>query len=449
MLLHRSPNLWILLSLLCVPYSSAATNSIPLAECVRAALKESPSAKAASWRIKQAHAGVMQTKAPFYPQVQLGGSYTAANNPSQAFMMQLNQGMLDMSSPDFDPNNPDDTENINLYARLEYRLYDGGQRSLGRDSANAMLSASSARRDAINNELTYKIVESYLVALKARELSAVQRQTIESLNESLRIAKKRTDAGTAIRTDVLNLNVRIAEQQQALIGSENAATIATESLNTLIGKPFITPSQLIPPQHATPETHPASDDLRPEQIAANAMSEAERLNHQRSRRTIAPNIDAFGQLDMNTEDFDETAESWFAGVTLSWDAFDGFDRRYANSRTEASWQAAREEERRTTNRVLFEKKQAHLLLTEAMQRLTVAEYSCENAEEALRMTQVQYEQGTADISTLLVAQVGRASAHTQRTTSFYDVRLANAAIMRAEGQIVRHFTDSNTPEATQ
>jgi hypothetical protein len=84
---------------------------ISLEACIFTALKKNPGTQAAFLRVDAAKAMIKQAKATYYPQLFLSGNYSLTDNPTQAFMMQLNQRQLDIQDPGFDPNDPDDTDN--------------------------------------------------------------------------------------------------------------------------------------------------------------------------------------------------------------------------------------------------------------------------------------------------------------------------------------------------
>jgi outer membrane protein TolC len=129
---------------------------ISLEECIFAALKKNPGTQAAFLRVDAAKAMIKQAKATYYPQLFLSGNYSLTDNPTQAFMMQLNQRQLDIQDPGFDPNNPDDTDNLRLTVELKYRIYDGGRRKIRTAMAELGKEAATNQLSAVQNELIHQ-----------------------------------------------------------------------------------------------------------------------------------------------------------------------------------------------------------------------------------------------------------------------------------------------------
>ena len=107
---------------------AAQVPAVSLDDCVIAALENSPDVPSAARRVESAQAMLKQAKSAYYPWVNLSAQYARTDNPPQAFMMTLNQRTLNMMDPAFDPNNPDDTENLRGSVGMQWRLFDTGQR---------------------------------------------------------------------------------------------------------------------------------------------------------------------------------------------------------------------------------------------------------------------------------------------------------------------------------
>ncbi|MBN1268383.1 MAG: TolC family protein, partial [Kiritimatiellae bacterium] len=173
-----------------------------LEKCIETALEASPDAQAASYRVDAARAAIEQAESGYYPVLTLSSTYARTDNPPQAFMMALNQRALNMADPAFNPNEPDDTENIRLSAGVKYRLFDAGRRGLGRGMAKSGEEAARAGLAAVRNELIHQVTRGYYGVLQAQAFVQVQEENVHSLKESLRVAGERHAAGSAVKTDV-------------------------------------------------------------------------------------------------------------------------------------------------------------------------------------------------------------------------------------------------------
>ena len=76
---------------------------------------------------------------------------------------------------------------------------------------------------------------------------------------------------------------------------------------------------------------------------------------------------------------------------------------------------------------------ASLRLTEARNRVEVSEKSAEQADEALRLIRVRYENGAATITEYLDAEVRLTGARVRDVAARYDIERATADLRRALG----------------
>ena len=218
---------------------------LTLDECLKTGLVSSPDIKAASSRLEAAKAGVKSAESAYYPWVTVSSMLARTDNPPQAFMMSLNQRMLNMADPTFDPNNPKDTDNLRASIGLQYRLIDGGRRSLDRGMANLGALAVGEGLEVVRNELLHMITKAYYGSVKAKTFINVQEESVKSVEESLRVARERQKAGAALETDVLNLEVQLSQAKEDLVRARNGFLMAVAALNAAVGKDVATAENIL------------------------------------------------------------------------------------------------------------------------------------------------------------------------------------------------------------
>lgn len=431
--------------LLLLPNNSIA---ITLHDCIEAALDKSPDIEAASCRIDAARSKMKKAASSYYPWVTLSSAYTRTNNPTRAFMMELNQRNLNMRSPEFDPNNPDDTDNIRTSFEFKYRLLDFGGRRMDYMMAKQGKSAAFEQLQAIQNQLIHEVTRYYYGALQARTFVSVQEKAVESIQESLRVARARYDAGTAVKTDVLNLEVQLAKAQEDLIKARNGINLAIAALNTAIGKDFIEEKEI---DHGGIDTgipdlmsyEQGDVESRPEMKLARLMADIKENAVTKARQEYAPTVNAFGSIDWDGKNYSDTKDSYFVGANIKWNAFTGFYNASGLSEAQADRKAAQAELEKIRNQLLLDLKQSYLKAMEARERLAVARKSVKSAEEALRITGERYKHKAADITELLTAEVGLTSIRTRAATAYYDYLIALSNMDRAKGSLVKQYANSS------
>ncbi len=439
----RPTRLWLVL--LAWP---AIASALTIEEAVEAAVENNPSLQAAMYRVDAARAATARTRAAYYPSVFVSGNITRTDNPTHAFMNALNQRSLDMNDPSLDFNDPNDSDNMRLTTGVRYRLYDGGQRRAAQRIMNLGIDAERHATEAVQNTLIYLVKESYYRALQARDQIGVHEASLKSLEESLRVARERFDAGAAIITDVLNLEVQVAQARENLIRAQHSLEVALSTLNTTIGVEVITVETLThpAPQHPTPDTrHPTPDTQHatpsisdhPELRAAAVLLGIREQDVRRTRRAYSPTLNAFGTLDWDSDISSDFERSYMVGVMAEWELFDGFRRRGEVRESRALRAEAEAQYDQTRNELLLQLKQARTSVNDARERLAVAQASVENAERALAITREQYEQGAATLADLLTAQSGLTAMQMRQTAAHYDYFIAQASVDRALGTLVQ------------
>ena len=425
---------------------SSTSHAVTLETCIRSALDNNPDILAGFSRVKAAKYMIEQAKSAYYPRLYLTGTYSLTDNPTQSFMMALNQKDLDMRDPDFDPNDPDQTDNLRLSMGLKYRFYNGGIDTINVEMAKADREMRAFGLQAVQNELVHQVTRGYYGVLQAEAFVNVQKESVESLTESLRIAQVRFDAGSAVKTDVLNLEVKLAQAREDYIRAKNGVQLAVASLNTAIGSELIPSSGLPEPVRQAQMARPAALDYesienRPEMKASSMLSRIKQRSYEKVTRENRPTMSAFGSYDFDSGDFEGFENSYLMGVMAEWAFFDGFQRPNKSRAAKAEWQVAEREIEKARNNLRLDLKQAYLKATDAWERMDVSQKSVESAAEALRITAELYREGVTDITTLLTAQVGLTAQKTRSAAAYFDYLTALSNYERARGMAAERFLD--------
>jgi len=424
--------------------TAVSGSAVTLEACIRASLENNPDVQAGTTRIQAARYMIKQAQSAYYPRLYVSGAYSITDNPTQAFMMELNQHNLDMRDPSFDPNDPGDTDNLRFSVGLQYRLYNGGQNVLNIRMAEDQKAAKELHLASVQNELVHQVTIGYYSVLQAQAFVTVQEESVTSLEENLRVATARFHAGSAVKTDVLNLDVKLAQAREDLILANNGVRLAIASLNTAIGEDMIALDGLPVPYQEDLEEEPIRLDYtvlenRPELKAAKKMSEIIETSYRKASQERYPTVNAFGSYDVDSGDASDFENSYLVGVMAKWEFFDGNQRSSKALSAKAEWRAAKNEEKKVYNNLRLDLHQAFLKASEAWQRLDVTKKSVANAKEALRITGEQYKEGAADITVLLTAQVGLTAQKTRNVAAYYDYLTALSNFERARGEAVKKY----------
>jgi len=420
----------MLLSAAVAECSAWAAESWTLERALDYALAHNPDARIALQRIAAAQAGLEQADSTFWPRLQVQSSYTRTDNPMLVFGDILNQRAYDYNSPP-NFNNLPDVDNLNARGILTVPLYAGGRNVAGRQAARANTEAAKQESGAVRNALGFEVSRAFHTVLKTRQFIRAAEAAVNSFETNLVVARKRLDGGTLLKSDVLDIEVRLAQAREDLVRARNANILAERALRNLLG---IEEGEFTAADTAPIVSAPNSGDFaqRPELAAARERESAAAAQVRGSKSGYQPRGSAFGSLEY---DYGWVTggdgKSYTAGVMAQWELWDGFSTRSKVREAKANLESAREEQRKLRLALGFEVEQARLNLNAAAGRLAVSGKTVEQAAESASLTRNRFEQGLALSTQLIDSESALVSARVRRAEAESDERIAVAALRKA------------------
>jgi outer membrane protein len=394
------------------------------------ALAHNPDTQLARQRLAAAQAGLEQANAAFWPRLQFQSSYTSTDNPMLAFGSILNQRAYNYNSP---PNFNDlpSVDNFNTRGLVTVPLYAGGKNKAGREAAKANTEASRQEAEAVRNVLGFEVSRAFYSVLKTRQFIGAAEAAVNSFEGSLKIAKSRLDGGTLLKSDVLDIDVRLAQSREDLIRARNANALAERALRNLLG---IESGDFVVADSAPKVTAPDSGDFsrRAELAAARQRERAAQEQVRGSKGGYLPRVNAFGSLDSDYGwKYENGGGSYTAGALLQWDLWDGNLTRAKVREANANLEVAREEQRKLRLALDLEVEQARLDLNAANERLSVTDQAVAQASESTGLTRARFEQGVAVSTQLIDSETALVAARVRRAQAEADQQIAVAALRKA------------------
>ncbi len=435
-------------SLLLLPampaYPEEPTGSLTLAQAIGIALERSPLLTAAQDQVTAAEASVARARGDFFPKLDFEESFARSDNPVFAFSSKLNQGRFTQS--DFavsSLNSPDAITNFRTGISLVQPLYTGGKASLGFEQAKLTRDATAEGRDRRKQEVIFEVVRAYFGVLLAEADAESVRAAVRAADANHQAAQDRFAAGLVVESDVLTAEVRLARLKEQAILAESQLTLSKASLNDVMGRPLDDPVA-------------AADPLAPRllQTAERADLEARALSHRPDYRRLAlearaaeravdlaqaefrPTLNGRVSYELNQLDLAANGQgSWFAGLSLQWNIFNGLADRARIAEARARLSGVEATRTRAASRIRLEVKDAFLNLQAATERIRVAERAVAQAEEALRIYRDRYESGLVTIFDLLGSEAALTQARASLARALYDQNVDVAKLELAVGTI--------------
>ena len=328
-------------------------------------------------------------------------------------------------------------------------LYAGGGVKASVRSSQLIRESAVLDLQATINDALLLVRTNYYAVLLAREKITVQEKNLELLQEQLKTATDRFNAGTISSFERLRAEVAVANAKFPLITARNDFRLAVESLRQSLGFTTNLPDQIdkLPVFLGTLEFSPTTFDL----VAALEASRAKRPELQRLAKLAAsreqtitvaganalPQVSAFGGWELRKgtgNAFRESHDGWRIGVQSQWNIFDGRATagRVAQARSVleqtklslAEFQLAADVEVRRA----FSQWQQAVELADASKKVVA------QAEEAVRLATARYNAGTATQLDVLSAQVDLTTARTNQLQAYYTYNVAVASLRKAMGQ---------------
>jgi len=394
------------------------------------ALTNSPDAQLARARMAAARAGLDQANSAVWPRLQFQSSYLRTDNPMQVFGSILNQQAY---SPALDFNDVPDMDNVNVKGLATVPLYTGGKIRAGREAARAQSEAAWFESDAVRNALGFEVARAFYTVLKTRDFVRAAEASVVSFESALATARKRLEGGELLKSELLDIEVRLAQAREELVRARNANILAGRALQNLLG---IEGGAFEVADTAPGVSAPRTEDvsLRPELEAARQRERAAEEQMRAARAGYLPRVSAFGSLDYDHGwRTDSGAGSYTAGALVQWDLWDGHLTRGKVREAAAHLEMAREERRKIRLALGFEAEQARLDLQTAAERLRVSEAAVAQAAESASLTRARFDQGLALATQLIDAETALLAAKVRRAEAEADQRIATAALRKALG----------------
>ncbi|MDR4514594.1 TolC family protein [Nitrosomonas sp.] len=420
----------------------SAAQVFTLDQAIDYALDNNPDLQIAIERIKQAEARLGIALAAFYPQITARASYEHSNNPAQVFAMIVAQRDFDASAMQ-NINSPGYRQNFRPEIIGTLSLFRGGQDYQKSRAAELGIDAADFERSSVKNALVEAVTVSYYAYLAAQEALKVAQNSIYAISSELKQTTLRYEAGTTLKSEVLSLDVKLAEAKEAEIRAVNSIALSKTSITNLLGLEnpetftVAATSRLTRPRLTAPFDELLSLALteRPEVMAAARQVEISERELKAELGAYLPKADAFVSYGQNSQSpgFSGHKDNVTVGVAVEMNLFSGFSTKQRVSAAQRKVKEMREVERKTRLAIEQEVKTAFLRLEEALARLRVTEASVLAAEEALRLVNEERRAGMATVTRYIESEVARNKAQSNSIAAHYDALSAEIALKKAVG----------------
>ncbi|OYY72010.1 TolC family protein [Sphingomonas sp. 28-63-12] len=292
---------------LAVPASAQHLDSV-----ITDALAKAPSLAAAQARADSARAGIDQARAERAPLATLDGDVGVGRIDPQGFF-----GLT-----------ADNVTPRSARATVELPLFTGGRTGAAIRQATGGAEAAEQQVRMAALELRIRVVQAYSQAVAARQLIARYDTLNRALDEALRQARLKFQAGDGTSTETAQAEARRAEADAGLAAAQGQLTGAMAQLAALAGHPVAIDADL-PPAPTMPPTGDAAVALamkdNPMLLAASRQVDAARARVDGVRAERLPTVGAYAEAASVRDKFfpGYKADSASLGLRARWTIFSG------------------------------------------------------------------------------------------------------------------------------
>lgn len=330
-------------------------------------------------------------------------------------------------------------------------LYTSGRTDALINAATLDRKAADADTRTAEADVSLDVARAYWTLVTARESARVVEQGLVRINAYVSDVKSRVDAGFLPPNDLLSAQSQRARQNVALIQAKNAAAVAEADLCRLVGvdleTPIVTSSPLMASQPSVaPLTSMPMKALaeqargsRSERDALTIRADSARETGAASAAALKPQIGVAAGFEESRPNarivprVNEWRSSWEAGVSVSWQLFDGGKSKA--DRAAATAQAVALERRRDDFDAMLgvELRQRRLDVESGRAALEASAEAVAASTEARRVVEERFKAGVATSTDVLDAQTSLLEAELERTRLAATLRLNEARLLRAAG----------------
>ncbi len=410
---------------------------LTLRDCLNLSLSQNPSYLAVKEREAGAQGMVREAASRFFPTLNAQGNDV------------LDKKVFVLEFPSFIPGQPsqrvpiDFTKTYQLTLSFSIPLFTGGRLTSGYRQANYNLLATKEFIRQSRLDTVFEVKKAFYGYLLAKKFADVAGEAVALAEKHHTNVRNLFEAGMASRFDLLRSEVQVSNLRPQLIRARNSLNVAELGLKTLLGLD-LSRSIEVSGEMTTQPFEENVDDLVAQAILR--RPEISQLSYQKKiagemfkmvRAENLPTLAVGGAYNYWSNHFNFAKKNWesFYSVNLvmTLPIFNGFSGAARIAQSKALIRELEFSEKGLFEAVKFEVNQAVLYLKQARESLLSQEKNVEEAQEAVRIAELNYSEGLATTLDVSTAQVALSQARTNYSQALYDCVISLAQLKKAVG----------------
>ncbi len=403
---------------------------LTLEQAIELALKQNKDILVSKLDLRTAAEQIREARAGAFPKLDLTGRYTR-NIMLPAFFMSFDGEVtkIEVGSPNA----------VNTQLMLTQPLYSGGRVGTAYKIAKIYSEASIESDDNIRNNTTLEVKKSFYGLLMAKEALKVAKRSLELSESHYNNIKKKQSQGVVSEYDLLRAEVQVANARPAVIQAENSLALGFTGFKNLLGiEPAVEvdiDGELKYDIVDEAEIKESSKDVylkRPDYKNLDLMSKVYELNIKIEKGARLPFISLSGDYTFsgNSDNFtfgkNSRALSMAAYLNFSLSIFDGFKTSAKIQQARNNFRKMELQKAQLKEYINLEIEQTVLKMNEARKRIEAQGKTIQQAERALRISRVRYENGSGTQLDVFDVQVAYDVSQMNYIQAVYDYQVAKS-----------------------
>jgi len=428
--------IWLLFSVGRFSFSQEEM-TLTLEDSIHLALSQNPYHLAAGERVKAAKSKIREAAAGFLPSLNAQGLTT------------LDEKLFELEFPSFIPGEPpqkvsvDFTRDYQFSMSFSLPLFTSGRLVSGYKQARYNLQSTEEALRQSKHVTVFNTKRAFYGYLLAEEFVKVAEEAVEVTEKHFKNVKSLYKVGIASKFDLLRSEVQVANLKPQLIRARNNLKIAELSLKTLLGldlSKFVKIKGDLAYEAFEPDleacltrallNRPEISQLRyQKQMAGEALKLARAVN--------LPTLALAGTYNFWADKLNFRKDIWQSyyavNLVLTVPLFNGFTTSARVAQSKAMIKEVELNQKGLRDMVKFEVRKAILRIKEAKESLLSQEKNVEQAQESLRIAELNFSEGLATTLDVSSVQAALSQAKTNYSQALYDYVISLAELDRAMG----------------
>ncbi|MGD9519003.1 MAG: TolC family protein [Armatimonadota bacterium] len=327
-------------------------------------------------------------------------------------------------------------------------IYHGGQLYYQERLAALGLDTARIEQQRQQQAVVRDVRSLFLSVVQSQQLERVAAENVSRSMRHLQDARARVDAGVAPGFDVIRAEAEVANANDGLVAAHAVVDKTLAALKTLLSIDVTRPVELETPDAQSYVDVEPSQTIglalvrRPEVSAADKAVMLADASVGLARSGIKPSIDMFANFQKQSEKGLGAHDwTWALGVQATKPIFDSNLTKAAVEEAQAKKTQAEETAQQVREGIALEVYQAWLSLQEARERIDAAEKGLAQAEEAMRIADLRYQEGVAPAVEVTDARAALMAARANHVNARFAYEQARVALEYAIGEPVVVKTD--------